>query len=115
MRIKEIREAKGQKQKDLANALGIAANTLSQYECGKREPDLETTKRIAEFLGVSIDYLLGTEQKEMPATTEDDGQMENVVIYHRDGKTVVKKFSPEKLALVDKMLSAIEDDDNPRL
>ena len=41
MRIKELREARGLLQKDLGRALDIAANTLSQYENGKREPDLE--------------------------------------------------------------------------
>lgn len=64
MRIKELREARGLLQKDLGRALDIAANTLSQYENGKREPDLETTQRIADFFGVSVDCLLGREGRE---------------------------------------------------
>lgn len=58
MRIQEIRKGKGIKQKELADKLGIAANTLSQYETGSREPDIETTKRIANELGVSVDELI---------------------------------------------------------
>lgn len=61
MRIKEIREARNIMQKKMAADLGIAANTLSQYENKKREPDIETTKRIAEYLGVSVDTLVGGE------------------------------------------------------
>ena len=67
MRIQEIRKRKGLKQKDLAAKLGIAANTLSQYETGTREPDIETTKRIAKELNVTVDYLLGRSNEKTPA------------------------------------------------
>lgn len=68
MRIKEIREAGNIMQKKMAADLGIAANTLSQYENGKREPDIETTKRIAEYLGVSVDTLVGGDGMEKAPT-----------------------------------------------
>ena len=63
MRIQEIRKSKGIKQKELAAKLGIAANTLSQYETGNREPDLETIKRIALVLEVTVDELLDAKTK----------------------------------------------------
>ena len=63
MRIQEIRKNKGMKQKELAAKLGIAANTLSQYETGNREPDLETIKRIAFILEVTVDELIGAKTK----------------------------------------------------
>ena len=66
MRIQEIRKERGIKQKELAAKLGIAANTLSQYETGSREPDIDTTKRIARELNVTIEELVG-EQKEKPS------------------------------------------------
>jgi len=69
MRIKQIREQLGIKQKDFAASIGMAANTLSQYETGKRQPDLETLKLIASGLGVSIDELLEVEMKKAPAET----------------------------------------------
>lgn len=74
MRIREARERQKLHQKDLAAKLKIAQNTLSQYETGKREPDLETLKRIADTLGTSVDYLLerdGT-KRESPA---QDGEL----------------------------------------
>lgn len=66
VRIQEIRKSKGIKQKELAAKLGIAANTLSQYETGNREPDLETIKRIALILEVTVDELLGAKIKTRP-------------------------------------------------
>ena len=66
VRIQEIRKSKGIKQKELAAKLGIAANTLSQYETGNREPDLETIKRIAFALEVTVDELLDAKTKTRP-------------------------------------------------
>ena len=61
IRLSELRKSKGLSQKQLAEKLSIAQNTLSQYETGKRDPDTETLKRIGEFFNVSIDFILGNE------------------------------------------------------
>ena len=72
MRIKEIRASKNIQQKELAIALGIGTSTLSQYENGKREPDIATLKKIADELMVSVDYLIGRTEKE-PASKNRSG------------------------------------------
>jgi transcriptional regulator with XRE-family HTH domain len=58
-RIKELRTEKKIGQKELADYLGVGVSTLSQYETGKREPNNEALNKLAEFLNVSTDYLLG--------------------------------------------------------
>lgn len=58
-RIRITRERKGIMQKRLAKAIGISNVQLSRYETGDRNPDPETLKKIADFLEVSTDYLLG--------------------------------------------------------
>ncbi|MBQ7669578.1 MAG: helix-turn-helix transcriptional regulator [Clostridia bacterium] len=50
-------------QKDLAKKLNIAPTTLNGYISDKREPDLETLKKIALSLGVTTDYLLECEDE----------------------------------------------------
>jgi transcriptional regulator with XRE-family HTH domain len=45
----------------LGEKIGVAESTISLYESGKREPDIATLNNIADFFGVSIDYLLGRE------------------------------------------------------
>lgn len=71
LRIKELREARGEMQKVIAKALGIAPSTYSQYETGKREPDYSTLSKIADYFDVSVDYLLGkTDIKKAPAHGE---------------------------------------------
>lgn len=58
-RIAELRKEKGMTQEELAKALNITRSALSLYEIGKRDPDTETVKKLADFFGVSIDYLMG--------------------------------------------------------
>ena len=45
-------------QKELARKLNIAPTTLNGYISNKRQPDLETVKKISLCLGVTTDYLL---------------------------------------------------------
>lgn len=55
----ELRKSKNLTQEQLALKLGIQRSTYSNYELGKREPDFETAKIIADFFEVSVDYLMG--------------------------------------------------------
>lgn len=63
MRLKRLREERKITQKQLAAMLGVAPNTISQYESGKREPDIDTLMKIASILEVSVDNLLGNEEQ----------------------------------------------------
>lgn len=56
-KIRELRSERKVMQSDLANALGVAASTLSGYETGKTQADIETYCKIADYFGVSLDYL----------------------------------------------------------
>lgn len=56
--IKELRKAKGLKQKELAEKAGISANALSLIEKGETMPHKDTIKKIVESLGVPETYVL---------------------------------------------------------
>ena len=56
--LRKAREEKGMTQQTLAEKLFVTRPTVSRWECGERFPDLLTTKKIAEILGVSLDNLL---------------------------------------------------------
>lgn len=58
-RLKELRFEKGLTLDDLEKNLQITKSTLSRYENNKRLPDIEIAQRIADFFGVTTDYLLG--------------------------------------------------------
>ncbi|NQD68451.1 helix-turn-helix transcriptional regulator [Bacillus haikouensis] len=59
----ELRKAKKLRQEDIAKILGIARTTYAMYEQGNREPDFDTLNKIADYFEVTIDHLLGREEK----------------------------------------------------
>ena len=58
MRLKELRKKKRITQLKLAMDLGLNQNTISRYETGEHEADYATLIKIADYFGVSVDYLL---------------------------------------------------------
>lgn len=58
-RLKRLRMEKGVTQKELADRLHISRSTIAGYESLGKEPDGEKLCALADFFGVSVDYLLG--------------------------------------------------------
>ncbi len=59
IKIRDLRKQKGLTQTDLAQILGVGKSAVSNYETGYSIPDIETLKTIAQYFGVTTDYLLG--------------------------------------------------------
>ena len=58
-RLRDLREDKDMKQKEVAAILGIDQRVYSTYETGKRDIPLRHLVVLADFYNVSTDYLLG--------------------------------------------------------
>ncbi|WP_131501300.1 helix-turn-helix domain-containing protein [Lactobacillus crispatus] len=58
-RIKELRLKHNLTLEQLGQKVGLANNTLSRYENGKRKPNAETWQKIADYFNVSVPYLQG--------------------------------------------------------
>lgn len=58
-RLRRAREAKGLTQEQLGKLLNVTDATINRYEKGTRQPAPAMLRRLAETLGVSVDYLLG--------------------------------------------------------
>ena len=58
MRLRELRKKRNITQLKLAMDLGLNQNAVSRYETGEREADYATLIALADYFGVSIDYLL---------------------------------------------------------
>ena len=56
----------GTTQAALAEYLGTSRTAVSHYAQGRREPDLSTMIKIAEYFQVSLDYLAGLKDDEVP-------------------------------------------------
>lgn len=60
-RIRELRKKARLPQQTLADQIGVFRNTISNWETGYSQISLENAKKVAEYFGVTIDYLLGSE------------------------------------------------------
>ena len=58
-RLRDLREDKDLKQSDVAAILGIQQTVYSRYERGFQNIPLEHLLTLADFYGVSVDYILG--------------------------------------------------------
>ena len=59
MRLKEMRTNKGLLQRDVAEVLSCSTPVYCRYEKGEREPPFDIIKKLADFYGVTVDYLMG--------------------------------------------------------
>lgn len=63
MKLKELREAKGVSQVQVANSLLIYQQRYQRYEEGNREPSIGMLIKLADYFEVSVDYLIGHDMK----------------------------------------------------
>lgn len=70
--LRTLIEERDMTQKELASQLNIAASTMGSYVQGKREPDFDTLKAIAQYFNVSIDYLLDNNSAKAATHQEDE-------------------------------------------
>lgn len=66
LRIKDAREDKDLKQKDIAMILNISQTNYSKYELGKINIPIQTLIKLSMILDTSIDYLLGITNERKP-------------------------------------------------
>ena len=59
VRLKELRKEKGYTQEQMANILEIGQSAYAKWENGKCKPNYEKLEKIADFFGVSLDWLFG--------------------------------------------------------
>mgnify|MGYP002773046638 FL=1 len=102
MRLKELRAEAGLSQKEFANAIGAAQNTVSQWETGTRRLDDQTICKIALFFGCSADYLLGlSDSKKITSLKELSEAKNNMysLIDNLPDEQVIRLFEIVKAAL----------------
>ena len=61
-KIKEYRELNKMTQKDIAEILEVEPGTISKYETGMIEPNIESLKRLAETFSITVDELIKDEK-----------------------------------------------------
>lgn len=100
-RLIELRHKKGITQQDVATNINISRTTYAHYEISRREPDNETLAKIANFFGVSTDYLLGLTDLPKPYVLNENSPLYTYVLAalkdEKEGFTPadIKEANPE--------------------
>lgn len=82
-RIADLRKQMKMSQNKLGEVLGVAQNTICNWEMGNRQPDNDSLIKMADLFGVSTDFILGR---------DTDDISEEMVILNR----AAKKMTPEQ-------------------
>lgn len=84
-RLRELRSIKGVSQDTVSLSVGISRVALTRYENGDRTPTTDIATRLAEYYGVSVDYLLCHENKDHPNEQEiiSDDEVEILKLFRQ--------------------------------
>ncbi|BDP78427.1 helix-turn-helix domain-containing protein [Enterococcus faecalis] len=93
-RIKELAKKQGKSLNKVEEDLGYGKNVL--YRLKNSNPSTERLQEIADYFDVSVDFLLGREEKETPKhvdLSEDD------TVFSFDGKEISKETMRKAIAI----------------
>ena len=110
-RIVSELKAKGLKKTDLTNHLGMVNSAFGNWMAGRNNSYHRYLHGIADFLGVSVEYLKGeTDQKEKSPVNDEGLMAANTVrIAGRDGSYVEKQLSDDQVDLLLRMIDQMPD------
>jgi len=75
--LRDLRRRRGMSQQELALALGVSKQTISNWEVGRKIPRMKTVEKIANIFGVSRNSILAGLPVEM---LEQEGQEDRRVV-----------------------------------
>lgn len=107
--LTELRKSKGLSRQKLADNFGISVHTYIKYENGSVKPPYETLCLLADFYGVTTDYLLGREPAQNP--------FDNLQTVEEMEADLMKRWlelKPESRMVFMQLLRDVVDADNAR-
>ncbi|TGA97268.1 XRE family transcriptional regulator [Sporolactobacillus shoreae] len=116
LRIRFLRDEKNLSQVEMADQLNISNVQLNRYESGARKPDPEMLVQIADYLNVSVDFLLGRVPavQESPSSyfSKDEAQLMDRIRHLPDMYPFIQDLAthPEKAGKLMKIWTIIRND-----
>ena len=109
-RLRTLRKNMQLYQKDVASHLGIDRTTYVKYETGASQPDGATLAKLADYFGVTVDYLLGREapQKEKPT---DNGELDEDMLKISELVSSLDESRLDAALEIAQKISALDDDE----
>lgn len=113
LKIKELRESRKIKQKEMAEILQVPNNTYNQWENEKRQPDHDMLVRIAKYFGVTVDYLLGREEE----TQKEKSPSNDGLLPDEQALLSIYRMTPseKRLDFIRQLINLVPDEDQTEL
>lgn len=88
-RIKELADAKGITMVTLGRAVGASSGNMSDWKAGRSAPNVDKLIKIADYFGVTTDFLLGRDER-YPAPSPDGCELMRIYDkLDREGRSIV--------------------------
>ena len=104
--LMQLRQEKHLSQAELGNVIFVSGGTISNYEKGVHYPDVEKLVALAEYFGVSIDYLLGRSKSRLSPDVFDQTLHEETTV--GDVVQALQHFSPVRKRAICVMIADME-------
>lgn len=101
--LKQLRTKQGLTSEELCSKIGIKGGSYRNYERNDRKPDYDTLVKLADFYGVSTDYLLGRPDAKPPEEPLDEFARKEHL------KSLEKVFMKKYLALTEEQRDKVLD------
>lgn len=112
--LKQLMAKKKIKNKDFSEKIGISPNQVRYWEQHGNIPKYEVLKRIADFFGVSTDYLLGKESNENLSLNQEENEL--IIKYRAAGeetRAAIKKILDIPMPSISDDIAATVDQFSP--
>lgn len=116
-KLSSLRKNKGYNQEQLAHKLNVSPSTIGMWEQGRRQPDNETIKKLANLFGVSTDYLLDNDIDQddknkdlLQAIANDLSNPLNKAIYSKTSELKSDKDRQIVLSIIEGFIKGIEEE-----
>ena len=90
-RLKELRIQRGLTQTQVGDLIGVSCVTIARYEAGDREPSNAKLTTLADYFGVTVDYLMGRDEP----TQEERAE---VPPHLMESYELLRQLTPEEFA-----------------
>lgn len=109
----KLRDEKGLKDADVVKATGITKSTFSDWKSGRSKPKQDKLQKIADFLEVSVDYLMTGEEKEGDKyyLNDETAQVAQEIFENKELRAlfdVQRDMEPEDLKALHQMALALK-------
>lgn len=109
-KLKELRKEHKLSMKELGKILGLSESTISLYEAGKREPDIKTLIKMADYFKVSVDVLIGrneTNEDDILDTEHGEGTLDGHSLCMFNFEKMCKELDEHSLDIIHSVLYAL--------